>query len=328
MADCPETQYCLAIEVTLTEEAGAASSPSHTWHVPMVEDMLQDGKSGLTKAVVTGPARAVLFYGRWSQGEGLSLGKVRDAMFTLSGAIGWVGKSAHLNTHPLSLQEGHWVIALAITDWWVKARGPGCPHSHQVIPKTFRFCGRDESPQEERSHSTNEHIKESGSGHQPSHHRPQQVWDHGPQQLDHWVVQPLAHPPSLDHGFKSDMSLASMASSVLSWSDRLEGSQCPHHGQHCRETRGNMKINLPVFKDEDMKDTVASQSWHWDLTVYQCARCQDHTLLPYTIHSLQGYPGELVRSSGMDITLDDVLTILDEHYNNVKALDALNQELF
>ena len=30
----------------------------------------------------------------------------------------------------------------------------------------------------------------------------------------------------------------------------------------------------------------------------------------------------------MDITFDDVLTILDEHYNNVKALDALNQELF
>ena len=30
----------------------------------------------------------------------------------------------------------------------------------------------------------------------------------------------------------------------------------------------------------------------------------------------------------MDITLDDMLTILDEHFNNVKALDALNQELF
>ena len=28
----------------------------------------------------------------------------------------------------------------------------------------------------------------------------------------------------------------------------------------------------------------------------------------------------------MNITLDDVLTILDKHYNNVKALDALNQE--
>ena len=30
----------------------------------------------------------------------------------------------------------------------------------------------------------------------------------------------------------------------------------------------------------------------------------------------------------MDITLDDVLTILDEHYNNMKALDMMNQELF
>ena len=35
-----------------------------------------------------------------------------------------------------------------------------------------------------------------------------------------------------------------------------------------------------------------------------------------------------MQSSSTDITLDDVLMILDEHYNNVKALDALNQELF
>ena len=56
--------------------------------------------------------------------------------------------------------------------------------------------------------------------------------------------------------------------------------------------------------------------------------CTDCTLLPYAIWSLQGYPSELVQNSGMDITLDNVLTILDENYNNVKALDILNQELF
>ena len=89
-----------------------------------------------------------------------------------------------------------------------------------------------------------------------------------------------------------------------------------------------MKINLPIFKDEDAKDAVTYQSWRWDLTVYRHAGCRDRTLLPYTIRSLQGYLGELVQSSGMDITLDDTLTILDKHYNNVKALDALNQELF
>ena len=57
-------------------------------------------------------------------------------------------------------------------------------------------------------------------------------------------------------------------------------------------------------------------------------RVQGPHLLPYAIRSLQGYPGELVQSSSMDVTLDDVLTILDKHYNNVKALDMLNKELF
>ena len=91
---------------------------------------------------------------------------------------------------------------------------------------------------------------------------------------------------------------------------------------------GHIKINLPVFKDEDTKDAITYQSWCWDLTVYCWAECQDPTLLPYAICLLQGYLGELMRILGMDITLDDVLNILDEHYNNIKALDALNQELF
>ena len=89
-----------------------------------------------------------------------------------------------------------------------------------------------------------------------------------------------------------------------------------------------MKINLPISKDDDAKDAVTYQSWRWDLTMYRHAGCRDCTLFPYAIRSLQGYPGELVQSSGTDITLDNVLTVLDEHYNNVKALDALNQELF
>ena len=51
-------------------------------------------------------------------------------------------------------------------------------------------------------------------------------------------------------------------------------------------------------------------------------------LLLYAIWSLQGYPRELVQNLGMDVAIDDVLMILDEHYNNVKVMDTLNQELF
>ena len=64
----PYIRYCLEIHVTLTKELGAVSPPSHSWMAPLVEDMLCDARTGLTKAVVTGPGRAVLFYGRCSLG--------------------------------------------------------------------------------------------------------------------------------------------------------------------------------------------------------------------------------------------------------------------
>ena len=92
--------------MTLTEELGATPPPPHTQMVSVVEDMLCHERTGLTKAVVMGPGQAVLFYERWSLGEGLSLGKVRDAAFTLTGAATWVGKPAYLATDPLAIQEG------------------------------------------------------------------------------------------------------------------------------------------------------------------------------------------------------------------------------
>ena len=57
---------------------------------PLVEDMLCDTRTGLTEAVVTGPGRAVLFYGRHSMGEGLMADKARDAAFLLKELVhGW-----------------------------------------------------------------------------------------------------------------------------------------------------------------------------------------------------------------------------------------------
>ena len=51
-SNCPNIKYCLDICITLTEELGAVPPPSHSWMAPLVEDMLQDARTGLTKAVV------------------------------------------------------------------------------------------------------------------------------------------------------------------------------------------------------------------------------------------------------------------------------------
>ena len=123
--------------------------------------MLYDVRTRLTEAVVTGPGRAALFYGRHSMGEGLMADKARDATFLLTGAGMWVGKSAYLTTSPMTIQEGWWAIAQAVTDCWVRVRGLGCPHVNPLDQQTFRFDHMRGSP-----------IKDTpgdgGSGHQPS----------------------------------------------------------------------------------------------------------------------------------------------------------------
>ena len=89
--------------------------------------MLHDARTGLTEAVVMGPGRAVLFYGRCSMGEGLTTDEARDAAFLLTGAGTWVGKLAYLATDPMPIQVGKRAIAQAVSDHQVKARGLGCP---------------------------------------------------------------------------------------------------------------------------------------------------------------------------------------------------------
>ena len=88
--------------------------------------MLCYARTGLTEAVVTGPGRAVLFYGRHSLGEGLSPDESRDAIFVLTGAGPWVGKPVYLTADPLTIQEGWQEIAWVITKSQIKVRGPGC----------------------------------------------------------------------------------------------------------------------------------------------------------------------------------------------------------
>ena len=328
--DQSETWYCLEIQVISTEDERAIPPPPHTWQALIMEDMVQDGKAGLTEAVLTTPGQTILFYGQQSLWEGLSLGEAHNAMFTLSDTTGCVGKQAQLSTKAVSLGDGQQLITQAITRGHIEPREPSCPNSIPPASSPFNFHNQDSYPWPANLSAAAEWWEMPRLGPQPVHQEwgwaPQWGLDQGQRQWELWVVPPQSPLLSSDHGFKSDRSSASTSSSVSSMSERLGGSRHSNHGQwpH-RESVGHMKVNLPVFKD---KDAITYQSWCWDLTVYHCTGCQDHTLLPYIVCSLQGYLGELVRSLGMDITLDDVLTILDEYNNNVKALDALNQGLF
>ena len=164
----PNTKYCLDICVTLMEELGAIPPPSHSWMAPLVEDMLCNARTGLTEAVVTGPGRGVLFYGRCSMGECLIVDKARDATFLLTGTGTWVGKSAYLTADSMTIQEGKRAIAQAISDHRVKVRGPGCPHVNPLAQQPFWFNPLRSSPPKDASGDCSSDYPLSP--HQPSRH--------------------------------------------------------------------------------------------------------------------------------------------------------------
>ena len=143
---CLNMNYCLEIQVTLTDELEDTPPPSHAWTSPVVEDTLWEARAGLTEAVVIGPGRAILFYGRCSMGEGLKADKARDATFLLTGAGTWVGKLAYLTANPMMLQEGKRAITQAVSDHRVKARGPGHPRVNLLAQQPFRFNTSRTSP--------------------------------------------------------------------------------------------------------------------------------------------------------------------------------------
>ena len=200
---------------------GGCTPPSHSWMAPLVEDMLREARTGLTKAVVISLGRVVLFYRRHSMGEGLKADEARDATFLLTGAGTWVGKSAYLTANPITIQEGKRAIAQAVSDNRVKVRGPGHPHANPPVQQPFWFNAQRISPPKDMS-------GDCGSDYPQTPHRSSRGQECNRKQRDQRPQSPRFPSPSLDHGFESDRSSLSMTSSMSSRSD------CSDRSRHFR----------------------------------------------------------------------------------------------
>ena len=121
-SSCPNIRYCLEIHVTLMVKLGAVSLLSHSWMAPLVEDMLHDVRTGLTKAVITGPGGTVLFMedGHW----GRVLPWMKPGMphsYSLEGVNGLGNKPT-----------------LLLTQWQLKKVGRQLPSCNRLLGKGER----------------------------------------------------------------------------------------------------------------------------------------------------------------------------------------------
>ena len=142
-------------------------------------------------------------------GEGLRADEARDAAFLLTGAGMWVGKLAYLTADPMTIQEGKRAIAQAVLDNKVKARGPGCPHVNLPSQQPFKF-------NTQRTSSPKDVSGDYGSDNQQTSQQHSQGQEHNRRCRDQRPQSPRFPSPSPDHGFESDRSSLSTASSMSS----------------------------------------------------------------------------------------------------------------
>ena len=64
------------------------------------------------------------------------------------------------------------------------------------------------------------------------------------------------------------------------------------------------------------------------MAIFCLSGWDDQHLLPYIFCSLQGFPDDLARSLGKDVTLSDILQMLDKHYGVVMMFNALSKGLY
>ena len=172
----------------------------------------------------------------------------------LTGVGTWVAKPTYLTADPLTIQEGWWEIAWDITECQIKVRGPRHPHVNPSTPQPFRFDQRGDSPQKDIPGDAN-------PDHKLLPHWPLRGQNCNRCRRDQGFLPPQPPLPSPDCGFESNRSSVLTTSLMSLLSDWSEGSQCPHRGRWCGEAGAHMKINLPIFKDEDTKDAVTYHSW-------------------------------------------------------------------
>ena len=122
------------------------------------------------------------------------------------------GKLAYLAADPMTIQKGKRAIAWAMSDCWVKVKGPGCPCVNLPAQQPFWFNPPRSSPPKDAS-------GDCSSDYPPSPHQPSRGWEHNRHQRDQRPQSPQFLSPSPDCGFESDRSSLSTTSLMLSRSD-------------------------------------------------------------------------------------------------------------
>ena len=261
--------------------------------------------------VVTGTGRALVFWGRRSRGEGFTGDQVTEFWQALPRGMPVRNREIRFVCRPIPLEDGRREASHALSKPRIhttRVTQPKNPFEDQVALE-----GDNEGPLLEQPR----HRAAERAGPEPNH-RPM------------WNPRPLHQEMPMETTEEEDYSTATSGTESTASEAPSRSSRRRHRRRRRRprENRGGKpKINIPTFKADDAKGAVTYASWRYDVNSYR-GQVNDEFLRPYVIASLQGSPGELIRSMPETTPLAGVLDKLDKYFGDVRTFEQLNKSFY
>ena len=335
---CTQPQWLDMLLNSLKSNSGwgeGQSTPTfHSWNGSLIANILQEAcpRDCMTEAVVLVPGKPILFFTRGLHNEGLLYRNAQHIEFSLRDPITWAEITAQVEATLHTMQEGCRAMADTIMGKKTKAsrtgqditKDQGEPPGPQLLPVTS-MIGCETWMREHPMRSWEElmtFVLISRSEVALMLNTLVQVVDNIDERTlwvprDFFTGSPSSGGRSSDKG--SDQS--SLHSTMTRTPRGSNRSACAGRGLW-------VKVNLPIFKDEKVKDMVTYHSWQCNVAIFLQSGWDDQHLLLYIFQSLQGFLGDLARSLGEDATLSNVLQMLDKLYGVIMTFDALSKELY
>ena len=305
-------KYCL--EIVAADPANAdLPPPAAFWTAEILRAVLfrEGAPPHPIDIVITGAGKALMFLGRRSRGEGFTGGLINDYLQNLPGGMPVRNRDIRFICRPIPLEEGKREASLALSK----------PRIH---------TGRVAQPPD----PVEDQVALEGDNQEVPVMRP---LDNRPRRAGSEPIRPGVEDPRpplrvmpMDTTEDEDYSTASSGteSSATSVSTQVPGRGRRRRRRRRRSHRGGKpKISIPVFKADDAKGAVTYATWRYDVNSHR-ELVDDAFLRPYVIASLQGSPGEIIRSMSETTTLTEVLEKMDKYFGDVRTFEQLNQSFY
>ena len=320
---------CIHIEVRDYHQQGDGV-PQYVWTPSILRNVLHDRLETTmgdpTEVFIETNNTALLFWGRRSQGEGISLAQAEAVRMAIQGEMRYVGDLIDISPTILTLTEGLALCQAANRRKKELRKAPNSSKNKKNGPQSAKGL----SAEAERIALLEAKVALLGKAQHPTALEESRmsgfpnlmVAERGGRTAPFLPRTNLTQVPRTQNNNNSGIAELGVHQNGYQGLAPEYSTPSVYRSDGDRPRTNGAKVKLPCFSDE-ASDGVSYRIWRHDVRTYMNQGARDDVLIRAMLESLKGLPGEVARTVSEREGPDGIIAALDLKYKNAENLPAL-----